>query len=196
MHGLINRSIQSFVCETYGAPAWEDIAVRARLGFQSFEALMSYDDQLTYDVIDAACAHLGKPRDAFLEDLGTFLCSNPRLEAVRRLLRFGGDTFSDFLCSLDDLPDRVRLAVPELEMPIIHLRASSPGYVIMRVGGDFPGFGHVLVGIMRAMADDYGTLALLEHKGNDAGEEVISIQMLQAGFSQGRSFDLTAKAAE
>ena len=72
--------------------------------------MLSYDDQLTYDVIDALCVELDRPRLDLLEDLGTFLVSHPRMERLRRLMRFSGETYLEFLLSLDDLPDRVRLA--------------------------------------------------------------------------------------
>ena len=192
MHGLINRSIQCFVRDTYGAPLWQQVAASADLGFENFEALMLYDDALTYQVIRAAEVVLKKPKDSFLEDLGTYLCSHENLEAVRRLLRFGGETFPDFLCSLDDLHDRARLAVPELEMPRLDLRTNTPGLVTMRCISEYPGFGHVMVGVLRAMSDDYGTLTLLEHMGSDGGEEIITIQMLKAGHSKGRAFALAA----
>ncbi len=191
MHGLINWSIQRFVCETYGQSDWEQIARDARIDSAGFEALMTYEDHITFDVITASSQHLEKPQDTFLVDLGIFLCSHPNLEAVRRLLRFGGETFSDFLCSLDDLSDRVHLALPNLEIPTIDLHLTTPGNVTMRCRSDHAGFGHVMVGILQAMADDYGMLALIEHMGRNQDIDTISIQMLSASFAEGRNFNLS-----
>ena len=192
MHGLINRSIQCFICDTHGADAWQDIARAAGLGFDRFEAMLEYDDALTYAVLDAAAERLSRPREMLMEDLGTFLVTNQRHTAPRRLLRFCGLTFIDFLHSLDDLHDRARLAVPELELPRLEL----VGY---RETGDFslycrwrnPGFGHVMIGILRAMADDYGALVFLEHMGTEGCCERISIRLLEAAFSEGRHFSLS-----
>lgn len=192
MHGLINRSIQSFLKETYGADFWAETAVAANLGFESFEALMPYDDVLTSRVIDAASVKLGKPKNAILEDLGTYLASHPNLEPVRRLLRFGGETFVEFLHSLDDLPGRALMAVPQLALPSLDLREHSHGNFTLHCDFGFPGHGHVLVGILRVMADDYGSLAVLEHLGGGGRAEMISVKMLDSGFSRGRSFDLSA----
>ncbi len=194
MHGLINRSIQSFVRDTYGHPAWDGIVADTNLGSNCFEALTVYDDQITFDVIDAASSKLGKPRDIFLEDLGTYLCTHQNLEPVRRLLRFGGETFVDFLWSLDDLVDRARLAVPELELPGMELLEHKSGGLTLRCAVGRSGFGHVMVGVLRAMSDDYGTLALLTHMGCDGGDELISIQLLEAEFSKGRAFELSPRA--
>ncbi len=193
MHGLINRSIQCFVRDTYGSDAWKQITRDAELGFVNFESLMNYPDNMTTRVIDAACARLGKPCDTFLEDMGTYLVSHPNLEPVRRLLRFGGETFQEFLCSLDDLPARVRLAVPDLILPEIELRARSGGSVTISIAKGLPGFGVLMVGVLRAISDDYGTLVILEHQGHTQTSELISIQLLEAAFSQGRAFNLAPK---
>ncbi len=191
MHGLINRALQCFMRDTYGEAVWEEVASHAGLGLRDFEAMICYPDELTFRALDSACTLLNKPRDVLLEDLGTYLVSHENLEPVRRILRFGGDSFHEFLHSLDELPDRVRLAVPDLRLPQIEVREHSPGALTLRCFGACPGFGHVLVGILQAMADDYGTLALLEHKGAGNGEEVVSALLLDADFARGRSFSLT-----
>ncbi len=78
----------------------------ARLEVDEFEAMLHYEDALTERLLDAVAAEIGVPREAVLEDIGTYLVSNPNVEALRRLLRFGGENFVEFLHSLDELPDR------------------------------------------------------------------------------------------
>ncbi|MGR3662642.1 MAG: heme NO-binding domain-containing protein [Paracoccaceae bacterium] len=120
--------------------------------------------------------------------------SHKNLEAVRRLLRFGGETFAEFLHSLDELPGRSLLAVPELTLPALDLQEYSAGNFTLKCTFDFPGHGHVLVGVLRAMADDYGALAVLEHMGSNGGCETIFIQLTDTQFSNGRSFNLSVGA--
>lgn len=195
MHGLMNRAIQCFVRDTYGSGAWRDVAARTGLGPHGFEAMLSYDDAVTWRVLDLVCARLGKPEDAVLEDLGTYLVSHPNLEALRRLLRFGGVDFVDFLHSLDELADRARLAVPDLALPPIEVEALSDERFRLRLWSPRPGFGHVLVGVMRAMADDYGALAMIEHEGALGGSESVEVRVMLTGFAPGRGFDLAGRAA-
>lgn len=190
MHGLVNRSIQSFLRDTYGADLWSRVADAAGVGADGFEAMLVYEDAATDAVLDAAEVALAKPRAALLEDLGIYLVG---LEPLRRLLRFGGVDYIDFLHSLDDLPDRVRLAVAEIEMPELDLVATGPGRFMLHCRGARPGFGTVMAGVLRAMADDYGALALI-----DAGAEAadtITIELLQARFASGRRFDLARPVA-
>ncbi|MEM6759352.1 MAG: heme NO-binding domain-containing protein [Pseudomonadota bacterium] len=194
MHGLINRAIQCFVTDTYGTETWHAVAVEAELDFVEFEAMLLYDDALTPRVLDAAAHLLHRPRAEVMEDLGTYLVSHPSVEALRRLLRFGGVTFVEFLHSLDDLPDRARLAVSDLNLPRIELREHTSSCYSLFCYSSVQGYGHVMMGVLRAMADDYGALALLEHSGGDAGTEVISISLIETEFAEGRIFELGARA--
>lgn len=188
MHGLVNRSIQSFLRDTYGADLWSRVADAAGVGADGFEAMLVYEDAATDAVLDAAAAALAKPRAALLEDLGIYLVG---LEPLRRLLRFGGVDYVDFLHSLDELPDRVRLAVAEIEMPDLDLAETGPGRFVLCCRGARPGYAAVLAGVLSAMADDYGALALI-----DAGAaDTIAIDLLQARFASGRRFDLAGPVA-
>lgn len=195
MHGLINRAVQAFVVDSYGQGIWDQIVRRSDLGITGFEPMLIYDDHVTPTLIEATCAVLCRPAPDVMEDLGTYLVSHPNTEAVRRLMRFGGVTFTDFLHSLDDLPDRARLAVPNLDLPWIEVRDEADGTYCLYCEDRLPGFGHVLVGILRTMADDYGALALLEHSDGEGATERIAVTVIESDFSEGRSFSLAARAS-
>lgn len=195
MHGLINRAIELFVRDTYGQETWGEIAARAELVPPEFEAMLDYPDAVTLTVLAKASEVLGKPGDEVLEDIGTYLVSHPTAEALRRLLRFSGADFTDFLHSLDDLPARARLAVPQLILPPIELQDHDGRRFSVTVGaGRTTGFayGHVLLGLLRAMADDYGALVTLEHKGRRDEVETVEVHVLETAFARGRSFTLGA----
>lgn len=199
MHGLVNRSLQCFLRDTYGAEVWARVALDARLPFDSFEPMLVYDRTLTDKVLQAAVRQLARPRESVLEDLGTYLVSHPNTEALRRLMRFGGVTFDDFLHSLEDLPERARLALPDLDLPALTLSEDDRGTYLLQISAGLPGAGHVMVGLLRAMADDYGALVLLDHIGAPGGigaaEEQVRIQLLDRCHSSGRNFDLAGWGA-
>lgn len=195
MHGLINRAIERFVRDTYGRDIWGQVTRQADFDFTEFEAMLTYEPDVTTQVLDAVAHVLDRPEADVLEDIGTYLVSHPKVEALRRLLRFGGQTFTEFLHSLDDLPARARLAVSDLELPQLELREHGSEQFSLTCRGSRPGFGHVLVGLMRALADDYGALVLLDHKGARDGAEIIEIKVLTMAHASGRSFDLGAGAA-
>ncbi|WP_443070211.1 heme NO-binding domain-containing protein [Sulfitobacter sp.] len=195
MHGLINHSFQSFMRDGYGDRAWLEVAARAGVSPPSFEPMLCYEDSITPAVLDAMALVLRRSRDEVMEDIGTYLVTHPNTEAVRRLLRFGGMNFEDFLHSLDDLPDRARMAVADLELPAIELHGHEGGRYSLICESPMPGFGHLMMGVLRVMADDYGALAVLDLEQIEPGSETVHIQLIESDYSDGRVFDLGARAS-
>ena len=165
MHGLMNRAIQCFLRDTYGAETWATVAGQAGIGAEGFEAMMVYPEGVTESLLAAACRHLGKPRDAILEDIGIWLVS---VERLRRLMRIG--------------------------LPVLRVVPHAQGRFTLTCQGP-EGFGHVFAGVLRAMADDYGALALIDHAGADATGETIEVELLDARYTQGRAFSLAMPVA-
>jgi len=186
MHGLINRSLERFVRDSYGDPAWCDVAAGLDLPCDRFEPFRHYPDALTLRVIEAAAARLGKPRPELLEDLGAWLA---RTEPIRRLLRFSGSDFSDFILALEELAGRVGMILPELEMPRITVAVLAEQQFRVAVEDAMPEWRGVLAGVVRAMSDDYGALALIVDDG-----EAIAVDVSDGTFCEGRDFDLGAGA--
>lgn len=193
MLGLINRAIQCFLRDTYGIALWEAVVRHAELAADGFEPMLQYEIEETERLIASAASVLERPREAVLEDLGTYLVSHHNVEALRRLLRFGGVTFTEFLHSLEDLQDRGRLALPDLELPSLSLEELGMDNFRLTCRSRIPGAGHVVMGLLRAMADDYGALVLMDHLGQGDDGEKISILLLDAKFAVGRRFDLGAR---
>lgn len=190
MHGLINKSLESFLRDTYGNKLWLSIMSELDFGFDTFEPMFGYDDGVISSLLDVASARLDKPRDVLLEDWGTYLVAHPSSERVRRLLRFGGVDYEDFLLSLEELPGRVRLAVPDLDFPSMEINELGDGEYALNVANGFAGAGHVFLGLLRALADDYGALVLIDFNGSTNSVDRISIQLLEAEFAEGRGFRL------
>jgi hypothetical protein len=192
MHGLINRSVQNFLNETYSEGLWRDIARSLCISPGGFEPMLHYPDSLTEALIDTAAARLGKPRLVLLEDLGAHLVS---IEPLRRLLRFGGVDFSEFVLSLDELEGRGVMTLPELELPSLVLCEAAGGRFRLEVRAVWSGWVAIVAGLLRAMADDYGALALIEIASEKDGVGIVNVTLHDARFAEGRRFDLAQPAA-
>lgn len=192
VHGLINRAIQTFLRDTYGAATWRRIAREADLGFDSFEPMLLYKRAQTVAVIKAATRILDRTPDSLLEDLGTALVSRSNTDPVRRLMRFGGVTFVDFLHSLEELRGRGRMAVHDLDLPDLQLDEAGPQIYRLTCTTKLPGATQVLTGLLRAMADDYGALVLLEYDACSRQGDAILVHLLDQNHAMARPFDLAA----
>ena len=191
MHGMVNRALQGFLTTTYGHAVWAEVCGQACLELEDFEAMLCYPDAMTTACFEAAAAVLHKDHAALQEDFGTWLVTDPTLEPLRRLLRFSGAQFADFLHALEDIEDRGRLVLSDLDLPRITVRHAGAGCFHIDAAWALPGAAAILAGCLRAMADDYGTLAFVQLGARDGdGTERLSLQLFDAGFSQGRHFDL------
>ena len=190
MHGLIFRTVEAYVSDRFGADTWGRAMALADIEIASFEAMLDYDAAYFPRVLNGCARALERPLGTILEDIGTYLVAYQNHASIRRLLRFGGDSFSELLHSLGDLPDRTRLAVSGLVLPQIHVREPIPQHFIIACSGPPRGFGHVLVGLLRTMADDYGALAVLDHQGMRDGAEIIEVSVVDIAFAEDRGFAL------
>lgn len=186
MDALLLRSLQSYVLDTFGVSKWQVICREAGQLSETFEPMLRYEAGLADRVADIAAAVLGRPVEAVWEDVGTHLVTNPDREGVRRLLRFGGWSFADFLHSLEELPGRARLALPDLDPPDISLDEVGPDRFELRCRSHLRGTQRVLAGLVTAMADDYGALCLIEVGGGDC----TTISVLDSRHATAKAFDL------
>ncbi|MER5170521.1 heme NO-binding domain-containing protein [Thioclava sp. GXIMD2076] len=202
MHGLINTSIQTFLTGNYGPSVWLDVASDLGISPEGYEAMLTYDNAHTDALLAAASARLNKPPLVFLEDLGAYVAM---IEPVRRLLRFSGPNYREFLSSLSELQGRAQMALPDLEMPEITCSLEQSGVYRLRVHSPVLGWGAAITGLVRAMADDYGALAFIEYLDQEHDPEALTdeeiraegllresvlVTLLEESFAEGRSFDL------
>lgn len=190
MHGLIFRTIEAFVSDNFGPEIWEAALLDADLQITSFEAMLDYDAALLPQVLKGCASVLDRSQANILEDIGTYLVTHQNHASIRRLMRFGGQSFVELLHSLDELPGRTRLAVSGLDLPDIRVREHQPQSFTVQCSNGPTEFGHVLVGLLRAMADDFGALAVLEHRGSKDGSEVIEVMVVDTSFAEDRGFSL------
>ena len=190
MDALLLRSLQGYLRDTFGLAVWQAICRRARLSVQTFEPMLRYDPGTADTVAQRAAEVLGRPVETVWEDMGTYLVTTPGHEGVRRLLRFGGVGFADFLHSLEEMPGRARLALPDLDLPEVSLEETGPGQFEICCRSKVKGMPRVLVGMLTAMADDYGALCVI-----DPGEDGrIRVRILDDRHGTARRFDLAMPA--
>lgn len=181
MHGLVNRAIEEFVRITYDEALWLEAAGAAGIDGRSFMLMRQYETALTGRLMMELSRRLGRsPRD-LAEDIGAWVA---RLGSIRRLLRFTGSDFAAFLMALPELDGRARMVVRGFDLPRLTVTRQAGGW---RLTSDCePVWLHALVGMLHAMADDYGVLAVIALEGRS-----INVIVPLADFSAGRPFSIS-----
>lgn len=198
MNGLIAKSIEHFLIFQHGQEVWKAAAKQARVPDWGFEAVQDYPPEMLTSLMAHVSTTLDRPNAELWEDLGTHLVTHPDMEIARRLLRFGGPTFEAFLWSLDALHPRAALAVPGLDIPELSLRRVGPSRYALWVAWE--GFGPegcviagaLTLGVLRAIADDFGALVFLDAPN---GLSQINITLIDADFAEGRDFSLSGECS-
>lgn len=187
MQRLVIRAIEEFLRDTYGEGLWGRVKSACDL-----EPVPSTNNapgssahgrsQRAERLIPVAASLLGKPPEELSEDLGAWLA---RREPIRRLLRFSGRDFGDFVMSLEELPGRAHFVIPDLDIPRIDVVPESRNSMQLVLPETKVAWTAVLGGLLRAMADDYGALGLIAVEGN-----TISIDISAEDFAEARDFQL------
>lgn len=194
MLGVVNKAVEEFVITVHGGAVWQEVLRDIGTPGFRFEPMLMYEDEKSYALIRALSKRLSKPQQDILDDIGTYLVTPPNGGALRRLLRFSGSSFDDFLFSLDDLNDRVDLALPDLQLPQIMVIPQTIDRVHVRVSQTWSGFAYVLQGLLSAMADDYGTLVFLDVRRDITDSACIEVILIENNFSAGINFDMIGGA--
>jgi len=180
--GMINRGLQSYICDVHGVDIWEEICEQSKLPFYSFEYMLTYDDATTEALLSSFGALTHRKRDEILEDFGTYMVSDNSLNAMHRLLKFGGSSYVEFLHSLNFVYDRAKMAVPDLDIPTMELVENNPNQFILYTRFRKRGFGPTLLGLLRALANDYDTLVSITHSRRilkHVDEDIFTINLLR-----------------
>lgn len=190
MIGLFNVALQTFVVDQHGSLAWASVLEKAGMPEASFEPLLDYRSETMERIVEKAAEEFGCTQEELLEDFGTYLVTSETHATLRRLLRFSGATFREFIGALDELPARGRLALDSLRLPEIDVREVSSGVFEIGRSGRLGPMLDVLHGAIRGMADDYGALVTISVEPNGAGVRTLRLVLHQAHFTTGRQFDI------
>lgn len=141
-----------------------------------------------HGLLDWAAVQTGKSSEEMFEDFGAWLA---RQEPIRRLLRFSGRDFADFVARLEELPGRAHMISADFAMPPLQVCSLNPEEMQVILPPNALRWSALLAGILRVMADDYGALGLISLEQNN-----ITVQISDGKFAEGRDFSLSAMAAD
>lgn len=182
MNRLIDHALRAFLARTYGPDL-------ARFVADETDVLRALPELPVVEFATAglsrAANYVSKPTSEMFEDLGAWMT---RIEPIRRLLRFSGRDFHDFLLRLEELPGRSHLVLPRLGVPALTIKAEDRS-VWLIMADPAPAWQHLLMGIVRSMADDYGALCVISVEA--AG---IRVDVCDDQFAEGRRFMLQEAA--
>lgn len=172
MYGLVNKAIEDLVVSSAGEETWAQIKEHA--GCQDLLILDSstYDDEVTYKLVESASEILGQPAEDILHLFGKHWVMFTGKQGWATLFAASGDDFLSFLENLDDMHARVNSAMPEGRMPEFTLVEKDGSYQL-EYRSVREGFAPMVSGILEGLAEQYEEswdivhVAKREHNGVD-----------------------------
>ncbi|HIK59312.1 MAG TPA: heme NO-binding protein [Planctomycetes bacterium] len=157
MYGLVNQAVQGMVIAGFGEDAWERIKSEAGIDLEAFVSMESYDDAITYSLVQAGSTILGLSPEAILRAFGEYWVLETAAEGYPELMRAGGNTLPEFIGNLDQLHSRVLMTFPELCPPSFNCKEVDPGelrvaYMSERVGLEF-----MVIGLLEGLGKHFKT---------------------------------------
>lgn len=181
MQGLVNRAIEGFARATYGDALWAGAARAAGCDPRGFALMRNYDDALTGNLLRELARRLSRSPRELAEDVGAWVAAIP---SIRRLLRFAGPDFPSFMLALPELHGRIAMVIRGFDLPRIMLTADAGTWCVTVERERI--WLHALGGMLHAMADDYGALAVI-----DLADGRIQVSVPVTNFSPGRPFSIS-----
>lgn len=157
MYGLVNQAVQGMVVAGFGEDAWERIKSDAGVDLDAFVAMESYDDSITYSLVEAGSAVLNLSPEAILRAFGEYWVLETAAEGYKELMQAAGSTLSEFIGNLDQLHSRVLMTFPELRPPSFNCKEIDPGELRVTYMSERVGLEPFVVGLLEGLGKHFKT---------------------------------------
>jgi hypothetical protein len=157
VYGLVNRAVEDMAREAGGAALWDRLRHAAGVPDEHLLSMRSYDDELTYRLVDAAAAELGLPVDEVLRRFGRHWIVYTGQHGYGPLLAMGGRDLPQFLANLDAMHSRIALSMPELRPPSFRVTELGPDRFRVVYRSHRAGLGPMVQGLLEGLGELFAT---------------------------------------
>ncbi|XP_035777406.1 guanylate cyclase soluble subunit beta-1-like isoform X2 [Anopheles albimanus] len=152
MYGFVNYALELLVLKNFGLTIWEQIKKKAEVNMEGqFLVRQIYEDDITYNLIEAAVSILNIPAGDILELFGKTFFEFCQDSGYDKILQVLGATPRDFLQNLDALHDHLGTLYPGMRAPSFRC-TETDGQLVLHYYSERPGLEHIVIGIVKAVA--------------------------------------------
>lgn len=117
-----------------------------------FIVRMLYDDNMTYNIVEAASEVTNVPCNQIWEMFGETFFDFCEESGYDKIIRVLGGTLKDFLQNLDALHDHLSTIYPGMRAPSFRVSQRADGVLILHYFSERQGLEHVVIGLVRTVA--------------------------------------------
>ena len=152
MKGIINKGIKELVIDRFGDDAWEKVLALAKCKESFFSVSDDYPDQMTLDLVEAACQVSGLSEDQVLFEFGRFWVTHTGVQSYPSYFKLAGKNAREFLLNMDKVHVQVTKNVINVSPPRFGYEQLEDGRLLMHYTSE-RGFCSALRGLIVGVGD-------------------------------------------
>lgn len=161
MYGLVNQSFRDMIANNYGSEQWEEILQKVDTD-GVFVAMDQYPDEMTGEILMAACGVLERDPGTLLEEVGVHWTTSA-INPYKHLFEMSGDTFVEFIKKLNDLHTRVGQIMPDLIPPSFSVTEETDKTFKLHYHSKRDGLWPMVLGLIKGLGERFDTQVEIEH---------------------------------
>ncbi len=151
MYGMVNQGVQSFITENFGEDDWKDICTKAGLKDENFEGMLTYPDDVTYNLVGVICKKYDMAAEDVLKTFGDYWVDYSGKTRIGQLLRFGGQDVIERLENLNDMHERIKMSMPHLKPPGFEFEQGEGNVHKLHYASDREGLEPMVIGLVQGL---------------------------------------------
>ncbi|MBD8488973.1 heme NO-binding domain-containing protein [Echinicola sp. CAU 1574] len=152
MYGIVNKAIEDLIITQYGEESWDNTKEQINLDIDFFLINQVYDDQLTFQLIEAAGNVIGKSQNELLKELGIWWIVKLSKERYGSLMTTGGQDLREFLINLPAFHTRVMMIYPKIQTPEFAITSISRNNIQLLYKSKRAGLVNFVYGMLIGLA--------------------------------------------
>lgn len=183
MYGLVNRAIEQLVVSLKGDAAWQRICRAAGWDDESFIALQSYDDQVTYRLVGAVSQELGIPPDQVLRAFGEYWILYTADQGYGELMNVCGSNLREFLHGMNHMHARIETSMPQMRTPHFEIEDTGEQSLRLHYHSEREGLSPMVEGLIIGLGKRFGQvvqISLASPRGPGRSHDVFEVSWTEA----------------
>jgi guanylate cyclase soluble subunit beta len=156
MYGMIHRGIRQMICDEAGEAAWAAIERDLDIGPEHLISADSYDDALTFQIVDHVARLSGQAMDEWLLSYGRYWIGFAESSPYGAMMRFTGRDIVEFITNLDRMHHGIKSALPAATMPSFTLLHSEAGLLRVAYSSPREGLEPFVQGLLEGLLTRFG----------------------------------------
>lgn len=172
MYGIVNKALEELAISNYGIDVWENIKRRAGVDIDFFISNEPYDDEITYNLAQAASDELGISVNEVLIAFGEWWILYTGRKQYGYLMETGGASFQKFMIHLPMFHNRIMMIYPKISPPEFQVTDIKENSLNLHYFSKRIGLKYFVYGLISGLGKFYQTPVKIELiQDRDKGDE-------------------------